>query len=182
MLTWKSETTLSSGSQTFDILLTNSNDKPLSGKVVKLTVDSKNYTATTNSKGYAVFKVSLSAGSYAASYSFEGDNLNIKSTGSTKLTIKDGSVGGPTTISIANILIGAANLKAYYEKYGKLSTSVIAAGHRFTVPEFLYLMSQAIYQLGNSILKQLPVYMVLKTHLLQAEIQLVLLIYIKRII
>ena len=149
-LTWKSSTTLTSGLQTYKILLTNSSDKALAGKTVKFTLNSKNYTATTNSNGYVAFTVRLAAGSYTASYSFEGDNTYKSTKGSTKLTIKDGSIGGPAKISIKYILNGASSLKNYYEKKGKLPSTVTAAGHAFTLPEFFYLMYQAIYQLGNS--------------------------------
>ena len=41
-------------------------------------------------------------------------------------------------------------MKSYYEKNGKIPSSVTAAGYKFTVPEFLYLMAQAAYQLGSS--------------------------------
>ncbi|WP_407376437.1 pseudomurein-binding repeat-containing protein [Methanobrevibacter sp.] len=54
------------------------------------------------------------------------------------------------TISIKNILTGATNLKEYYSKNSKLPATVTAGGITFKTPEFLYLMSQAIYQIGNS--------------------------------
>ena len=54
------------------------------------------------------------------------------------------------TISINNIITGATKLKKYYESYDKLPSTVTAGGITFKLPEFLYLMSQAIYQLGNS--------------------------------
>ena len=57
---------------------------------------------------------------------------------------------GPATISIDAILTGASNLKTYYEKNGELPNTVTAADHAFTLPEFLYLMNQAIYQLNSS--------------------------------
>ena len=41
-------------------------------------------------------------------------------------------------------------MKSYYETNKKVPSSVSAGGQTFTTPEFLYLMSQAIYQLGNS--------------------------------
>ena len=41
-------------------------------------------------------------------------------------------------------------MKKYYETNGKLPNTVTAGGITFKLPEFLYLMSQAIYQLGNS--------------------------------
>ena len=55
-----------------------------------------------------------------------------------------------STISIKNIIDGANTIKNYYSSYGKLPSSVSAGGKSFTVPEFLYLMSKAIYQIANS--------------------------------
>ncbi|WP_296882656.1 pseudomurein-binding repeat-containing protein [uncultured Methanobrevibacter sp.] len=54
------------------------------------------------------------------------------------------------TISIKNILTGASNLKTYLSDKGSLPNTVTAGGITFTTAEFLYLMSQAIYQIGNS--------------------------------
>ena len=54
------------------------------------------------------------------------------------------------TISIADIISGAATVKSYYASNNNVPSSVSAGGQTFTAPEFLYLMSQAIYQLGNS--------------------------------
>ena len=61
------------------------------------------------------------------------------------------------TISIKNILTGAANLKTFYESNKRLPNTVTAGGYTFTLPEFFYLMSQAIYQLGNSNTKDVTV-------------------------
>ncbi len=60
------------------------------------------------------------------------------------------STSSSKTISIKNILTGATNLKTYYSTNGKLPNTVTAGGITFTLPEFLYLMSKAIYQIGNS--------------------------------
>ena len=54
------------------------------------------------------------------------------------------------SISMKNIIAGAKTVKTYYESNGELPSSVTAGGIKFTVPEFLYLMSQAICNLGNS--------------------------------
>ena len=60
-------------------------------------------------------------------------------------------------ISIANIVAGATTLKTYYAANNKFPTSVSAGGKTFTIPEFLYLMSQAIYQIGNSNTKDISI-------------------------
>ncbi len=88
-LTWKTSSSLYQGTQTFKVLLQDSNNKALSGKTVKLTVNSKTYSATTASNGYATFSVNLAAGTYTVSYKFEasGDNNYAPSSGSAKVTI-----------------------------------------------------------------------------------------------
>ena len=70
------------------------------------------------------------------------------------VTIKQSSSGGssdkPTSVSINDVLTGANNLKKYYDKNGALPNTITVLGYAFTAPEFLYLMDQAIYQLGQS--------------------------------
>ncbi|WP_295115503.1 hypothetical protein, partial [uncultured Methanobrevibacter sp.] len=144
-LTWKSGTSFNAGSQTYKVLLSTPSGKALPSKLVKLTVNSKTYSATTDSNGYATFNVSLTVGDYTASYAFDGNNGYKPTSGSTKIK----SVA-PTTMSIANILNSAATVKSYYSTYGKVPSSVTVGGYSYTVPEFLYLMAQAAYQLGNS--------------------------------
>ena len=53
------------------------------------------------------------------------------------------------SISINNIVVGATNLKVYYASNHQLPNTVTAGGYTFTLPEFLYLMSQAIYQIST---------------------------------
>jgi len=53
-------------------------------------------------------------------------------------------------ISINSIIAGANTIKSYYSSNKKLPSSVTAGGYTFTVPEFLYLMGQAINQLGKN--------------------------------
>ena len=87
-LTWKSGTSFNQGTQTYKILLKDSNGQALANKNVKLTVNSKTYTATTSSSGYATFTVSVGAGTFTVSYSFAADNDYLSSTGSTKIESK----------------------------------------------------------------------------------------------
>ena len=56
----------------------------------------------------------------------------------------------PDSIAIKNIISGAKTVKEYFGKYNKYPTSVTAGGITFTLPQFVYLMSQAIYKIGNS--------------------------------
>ena len=144
-LTWKSATTFYQGAQTISVLLT-AKGKAISGETVKLVANSKTYTAKTSSDGYAKFSISLTTvGKYAISYSFNGNNLNAPSSDSKTITIEKSK-----TISIKNIVSAASNLKTYYEKNKKFPNTVTAGGESFTIPEFLYLMSQAISQIDSS--------------------------------
>ena len=49
-----------------------------------------------------------------------------------------------------DIVTGANNLNNYYEANKVFPSTVTAGGYTFTLPEFFYLMSRAIYQIGNS--------------------------------
>ena len=145
-LTWKSSASFYQGKETFSILLLDSNKNAISGATVKLVADSKTYTATTSSTGYAKFSISLSTvGNQTVSYSFAGNNLNAPSSNSKTVTVIKSNV-----VSIKNIISGATSLKNYYEKNKKFPSTVTAGGVKFTIPEFLYLMSQAISQLDSS--------------------------------
>ena len=143
-ISWKGETSFTGASQTIKVLLADSKNAALSGKTVKLTVNSKTYSAKTDSNGYATFNLNLGSNTYSASYMFEGDDKYKASSGSTKITVKSYSV------SINNILAASVTVKNYYANNKKLPNSVTIAGNSYTMPEFLYLMSQAIYQLGKS--------------------------------
>ena len=89
-LAWGSGTSLYSGSNKLKVLLRDSNNKAISGKTVKLTLGSKNYSATTDSLGYASFVVNLNVGTHTVSYNYEAvkDNDNAPSSGSAKITVK----------------------------------------------------------------------------------------------
>ncbi len=109
-VSWKSSTSFNQGTQSTKLLVLDSNNKPISGGTVKLTVNSKTYTATTSSSGYATISAGFAYGNYTVSYTFVGNNLNAPSSGSTELTVLR-----VNTISIKNIVTAAGNLKSYYE-------------------------------------------------------------------
>ena len=95
-LTWKSGTSFYQGAQTYKVLLQDSNSKALASKTVKLTVNSKSYSATTASNGYATFSVNVPVGNYTVSFSYaaSGDNDNAPSSGSTKISVEKKSTTG----------------------------------------------------------------------------------------
>ncbi len=151
-LEWKGSTSFYQGSHSTQLLLLDVNKNPISGGTVKLTVNSNTYTATTDSKGYVTLAASYSYGNYTVSYEFAGDNLNLPTSGSVKLTVLKIS-----SISINNIIAGANTIKSYYASNSKLPSTVTAGGLTFTMPEFLYLMSQAIYQISISKTTDIPI-------------------------
>jgi hypothetical protein len=142
---WTSATSFNEGTQTCQILVLDSNNKPISGGTVKLIFNSKTYTATTSATGYATFKITFAVGSHTVSYSYNGNNLNAPSSGKTTLQAKK-----ITSVSIKNLVTAANTVKNYYQNNGKLPGSVTAGGVTFTMPEFLYVLSQAIVQLSES--------------------------------
>ena len=65
------------------------NGNAISGKKISFTVNGKTYTATTNAKGVATVKVSLSAKkTYSFIAKFAGDDIFNAKTVSSKVTIK----------------------------------------------------------------------------------------------
>ena len=95
-LTWKSGTSFYQGAQTYKVLLQDANSKALASKVVKLTVNSKTYSATTASNGYATFNVNVAPGSYSVSISYPatGDNVNAPSSKTVKISVEKKSTTG----------------------------------------------------------------------------------------
>ena len=129
---WKTATSFDQGTQSCKLLVLDVNNKAVSGATVKLTVNSKTYTAKTASNGYATISASFTPGNYSVSYTFAGDNNNAPSLGETDLNVKKIS-----TISIKNIISGANTIKSYYANNNKLPSTVTAGGLTFTMPEFL---------------------------------------------
>ena len=94
--------------------------------------------------------------------------VNAKLPSSIKLTSNSMLIGdqGPSTppinssvttpivtgdaIAIDDILSGASNVKKFIADNGRLPNTVTVAGTTFSMAEFTYLMTQAIYHLGNS--------------------------------
>ena len=110
--------------------------------VSELTTDIKNALAG-GSDGVILFR-------YGLSNLVDFNKISGSSSSSSSNDSSSSSSTKPTSISIKDILAGAETLKNYYSKNNKFPTTVTAAGYAFTMPEFLYLMAQAIYQLANS--------------------------------
>lgn len=144
-MNWKSSTTLKQGTQGCQVLLVDVNNKPISGGTVKLTINSQTYTAVTDKNGYATINAYLPDGKYDITYNFLGDNLNAPCTGTFSVNVEK-----VYTVSVKNIISAATSLKSYYGNNYKLPATVTVGGIPFTTPEFLYMMTKAITQLGSS--------------------------------
>ncbi|MBR5504100.1 MAG: hypothetical protein IKV87_06640 [Methanobrevibacter sp.] len=69
-------------------LVDKNNNKALASKKVKLTIDGKTYTQTTNSKGIAKFTINQKAKAYQAKISFKEDQMYKASSKTVKITVK----------------------------------------------------------------------------------------------
>lgn len=72
----------------FKVTLT-SNGTKMSSKNVKINLNNKNYTKTTDKSGQAILKVKLSKGTYSVKYYFAGDSSTKPSNGTAKITVAD---------------------------------------------------------------------------------------------
>ena len=129
---------------------------PVKGAKVGFANNGVKYVVT-DANGQAKYSTSgLAAGTYTVKMKFYGSESYLASSqANAKITVAKKEVPSststkPTSVSINDILTGADSLKTYYSKNNKLPATVTVAGYAFTIPEFLYLMNQAIYQLGNS--------------------------------
>ncbi len=95
-ITWKSGTSFYQGAQTYKVLLSDKNGKALEGKAIKLTVNSRTYSATTASNGYATFNVNVAPGSYKVSINFDaiGDNDYAQSSKSASINVEKKTTTG----------------------------------------------------------------------------------------
>lgn len=81
---------------------------PGSGKIIKVSVNGKTYTGTTNSNGVATIKLAkLSKGSYTVNYKFAGNSFYGKSSASNKLIVLPSKISKLTVKSTTNFGHGA---------------------------------------------------------------------------
>jgi len=122
----------------FAATLLDGKGKLYSNQTVRFNINGVFYNRTTDNNGQAMLNINLHPGEYIITSMFNGASISNK------------VVVDPILISIFDISRAANELNAYYEKYNKFPNTIKAPVHAFTMPEFFYLMSQAIYQLGNS--------------------------------
>lgn len=86
-VTWKSGTSFKDSSQTFKVLVTDSEGKPSSGQTVELTIDGAVFTAKTASNGYVTFKTFVFYGRYNVSVNALGNNNLLPSSTSKTINV-----------------------------------------------------------------------------------------------
>ena len=112
---------------------------------VKIRINGKTYTRTTNSNGRAALKLSMAAKSYSTKISF--DAVSVYSSKSVTKTIN--VINDPYKNSILNIEKAATNVRNYVDNYGKLPETVTVGSEKVTIEEFSYLMGEAIAALNK---------------------------------
>ncbi len=109
-LTWKSGTSYNDNLQTFKVLLTDKNGKPISGQTVELTIDGVTYTGKTASNGYATIKTTVDIGSYKVSVTSSGDNDYLPTSTSKTINVKVSKFG-----SGLNVKNTVSSLSSYHK-------------------------------------------------------------------
>lgn len=84
---WKSSTSFYQGKQYYYVLLTDLNGNKLANKTLKLTVNNKNYKATTNANGNAKFTANVHFGNFTVNFSFAGNNYYAPSSNKQNISV-----------------------------------------------------------------------------------------------
>lgn len=109
-LAWKCGTSFVDSSQSFKVLLTDVNGKPISGGKLELTVDGETYTGKTASDGYATIKAASSLGKNKVVVTFLGNNNFLPSSTSKVVNVKLSKFGSG---------LNEKNTLSYLSKYLK---------------------------------------------------------------
>ena len=125
-------------SGTFQVKLTDGQNKAVSGAAIKFTLNNKQSSVQTDSNGIAKLAISgLAEGIYTVSYT-DGEI-----SGSSKITVVD-------TVTLKQIITASQNVKKYILSNGELPESVTIGGISYSLAEYMYLASKAIINLKNN--------------------------------
>ena len=131
----------------FSVTLNDAYGKPVSNAPIKFTYSSVTKTVNTNSKGIASITINnLPKGDYPIVYNYtKGDNSGMSYI----------HVAG--TIPIKDLVAAANTLNTYIERNAKLPSSITIGGESYSTAQYLYLLSEAIVNIGNNDLSNLYV-------------------------
>ena len=135
-LSWKCGTSYKDSSQTFKVLLTDSNGKPISGQTVELIIDSQTYYEITSSNGYAKFITDVPLGKYNVLVKFRGNNDYADSSTSQSVNVelskfrnglneKNAASSSAYLRSSSNCPVGTAKIKSLVNSLTSGLTSVV---------------------------------------------------------
>ena len=89
--------------------LKDSKGNALNGKIIKISLNGKNYTVTTDKNGHASLQISLLPGEYIAELFYAGDDVYLSSSATSKIVVKKIATG--LTANDINLIYGdSANL------------------------------------------------------------------------
>lgn len=112
---------------------------PRANAEVEFTYAGVTKTASTDSKGVASITIDgLAKGDYLIVYRYTGDN-----------TAGEANIHVFGAIPIASLVSAANTVNLYIEKNAKLPSTVTIGDLTFTTAQYLYLLSEAIYNLNN---------------------------------
>ncbi len=114
----------------FKVLLKGIDGKILKKQKIKITIDGKNYTRTTNDKGIAYFKVKLKRNAYKIRFSYDNNGVYGPSSNSSTLNVIDPSgqfkkgLNQNTKLSVSKYLYGGG--------YAKITKSIRKLSKKIT--------------------------------------------------
>ena len=114
----------------FKVLLKGIDGKILKNQKIKITIDGKNYTRTTNDKGIAYFKVKLNRGAYKVRFAYDNNGVYGPSSNSSTLNVIDPSgqfkkgLNQNTKLSVSKYLYGGG--------YAKITKSIRKLSKKLT--------------------------------------------------
>lgn len=138
----------------YSIKLVDENDTAISGKMISVKINGKNYQNMTDDNGTALIYIKLAIGEYTVNVNFSGDNKYIKSNRNSKITVKTTvspqnqnkftynakfSIklldvnGNPLKNRVVNVLINSKNHKVTTNNNGEAVITITQNPGKYTV-------------------------------------------------